>query len=130
MKHYFGQRLVDAGVISVEQLEQALEIQQQKPYLRVGEILFSLGAISFPNLDRELKDFHADIRIGQMLIYRGLITTKDLERALNTQEARGGYLGEILVQQGSCTQHQIDRTLDAQKRFRKNFEALIRGRSL
>ncbi|MGE5707489.1 MAG: hypothetical protein ACM3YO_04080 [Bacteroidota bacterium] len=126
MKNFFGERLLSEGVISSEQLAEALRIQEQKPYLRVGEILFSMGCIPFPLLDRYLREFHQDIRIGQMLIYRGLITEADLEQALNTQERQGGLLGALLVEQGCCTQSQIDRVLEAQARFRKGYERLMK----
>ncbi|HEY9766165.1 MAG TPA: hypothetical protein V6C82_07355 [Chroococcales cyanobacterium] len=126
-KNLFGEHLVSEEVITRETLERAIEIQLEKPYLRIGEILFSMGAISFHCLDRYLKDFHQDIRIGQLLIYRGIISQADLEKALNIQEREKGLLGKILIGMNACTETQIERVLQTQHRYREGFERLVKS---
>ncbi|HBN08342.1 MAG TPA: hypothetical protein DD435_06765 [Cyanobacteria bacterium UBA8530] len=126
-KNLFGEHLVSEEVITREVLERAIEIQLEKPYLRIGEILFSMGAISFHCLDRYLKDFHQDIRIGQLLIYRGIISQADLEKALNIQERDQELLGKILIGMSACTETQIQRVLQTQHRYREGFEKLVKS---
>ncbi|MFH2035799.1 MAG: ATPase, T2SS/T4P/T4SS family [Candidatus Zixiibacteriota bacterium] len=46
-------------------------------------------------------------KIGDILIEKGLITTAQLESALNSQENRGKKIGEIFVEQGIITDEQL-----------------------
>jgi adenylate cyclase len=126
MDHQLGQTLISRGLITRDQLREALSVQEQQPQLRVGEILFSLGYLNFGQLDAILVEVHQDIRIGQLLLMREFITREELDHALLRQEQSGERLGEILIQLGSCTQRQIARILEEQKRFREGYEELWR----
>lgn len=127
MDHQLGQTLINRGLITTEQLLEALDIQEQKPELRVGEILFSLGYLNFSQLDAILLEVHQDIRIGQLLLMRRFITHAELDQALHRQEKSGEKLGEILIALGYCTRTQIDRTLEEQQRFREGYDELWRA---
>lgn len=50
-------------------------------------------------------------RLGQLLIDEGLITTGQLEKALEEQTTKGGFLGQILVKQGSVSQAAVSSCL-------------------
>jgi hypothetical protein len=126
MDHQLGQTLISRGVITRDQLSEALNVQAGQPDLRVGEILFSLGYLNFGQLDAILLEVHQDIRIGQLLLMREFITHEELEQALQRQEQSGEKLGEILIQLGSCTQRQIARILEEQQRFREGYDELWR----
>ncbi len=126
MDHQLGQTLISRGLITRDQLREALSVQEQQPQLRVGEILFSLGYLNFGQLDAILVEVHQDIRIGQLLLMREFITREELDQALLRQEQSGEKLGEILIQLGSCTQRQIARILEEQKRFREGYDELWR----
>jgi type IV pilus assembly protein PilB len=56
-------------------------------------------------------------RIGEILIERGLINAKQLEKALAHQQEQGGLLGQILVQMGFVTEEEVALTLTAQYGF-------------
>ncbi len=126
MDHQLGQTLISRGLISRDQLVEALGVQEQQPQLRVGEILFSLGYLGFSQLDAILVEVHQDIRIGQLLLMRQFITREELDQALLRQEQSGEKLGVLLIQLGSCTQSQIERILEEQQRFREGYEDLWR----
>lgn len=126
MDHQLGQTLISRGVISPDQLQKALSVQKDQPELRVGEILFSLGYLNFGQLDAILEEIHQDIRIGQLLLMREFITREELDQALLRQEKSGEKLGEILVALGYCTQSQIARILEEQRRFREGYDELWR----
>lgn len=126
MDHQLGQTLISRGLITQEQLREALGVQEQQPELRVGEILFSLGYLNFGQLDAILVEVHQDIRIGQLLLVREFITRDELDLALLRQEQSGEKLGEILVKLGKCTESQIGRVLEEQQRFREGYESLWR----
>ena len=126
MDHQLGQTLISRGVITPTQLREALDVQAKQPQLRIGEILFTLGHLNFGQLDAILVEIHQDIRIGQLLLMREFITREELDEALLRQEQSGEKLGEILIQLGSCTQRQIARILEEQKRFREGYDELWR----
>jgi type IV pilus assembly protein PilB len=46
-------------------------------------------------------------RLGDMLVQEGLLTPKQLDQAVEHQRAKGGRLGDILVDQHHCTEDQI-----------------------
>ncbi len=54
------------------------------------------------------------VRLGQLLIDRGLIATEDLDRALELQKERGDKLGRILIDMGYLAQRDLLNALSAQ----------------
>ena len=56
----------------------------------------------------------APVRLGQLLIERGLIAVEDLDRALELQRERGDKLGRILVDMGYLAQRDLLSALSAQ----------------
>ena len=56
-------------------------------------------------------------RLGEVLLERGVITKKILDRALTYQKEHGGLLGQILIQLGSVTEEEIALALTAQYGF-------------
>lgn len=123
-EYYFGEILLEKGLITADQLAEALSVQEEKPYLRLGEALLSLGHLSIDQLNQELERLHRDIRIGQILLHAGIVTGLELERALQLQERSGEMLGEILLSLGYCTQGQLDRALVEQNKLRRIYETI------
>jgi type IV pilus assembly protein PilB len=56
-------------------------------------------------------------RLGELLLERGLINQKQLEKALEQQKAQGGLLGQILIKLGFVTEKEIALALTAQYGF-------------
>ena len=56
-------------------------------------------------------------RIGEVLLERGVITQKELEKALAHQKAHGGLMGQILIQLNIVTEEEIALALTAQYGF-------------
>src|SRR6185437_505650 len=54
------------------------------------------------------------MRLGELLIERGLIAAEDLDRALELQKERGDKLGRILVDMGYLAQRDLLSALSAQ----------------
>ena len=46
--------------------------------------------------------------IGEMLVKLGLITQKQLEDSLELQSLAGGRLGQVIAEQGYCSQQKVD----------------------
>ena len=56
-------------------------------------------------------------RIGEILLGRGVINRKELEKALTHQKEHGGQLGQILIQLGFITEDEVALALTAQYGF-------------
>ncbi|HOX94912.1 MAG TPA: hypothetical protein PLR20_12895 [Syntrophales bacterium] len=80
-----GQALVKKGVITPSELDTALELQKTRKNEYLGEILLSMG-ISQNKINSTLEYLNKRKKIGDILIDLGLITTEDLERALQEQK--------------------------------------------
>jgi murein DD-endopeptidase MepM/ murein hydrolase activator NlpD len=63
------------------------------------------------------------IRVGEVLLQKGLITKDDLAQALLTQHSTGLKLGQVLVQQGVLTRQQLNAALTEQQR--RNWTAAV-----
>lgn len=57
-------------------------------------------------------------RLGQILVSKGLITTQQLDKAIQLQLTNGLRLGETLIQQGWISERQLSRALKKQNNLR------------
>ena len=55
-----------------------------------------------------------DKRLGEMLIEAGAIDDRELQSALVLQQQYSGKIGELLVNQGSCTEDDVLAALSVQ----------------
>ncbi len=55
--------------------------------------------------------------LGELLIERQVITSEQLQEALNIQKEKGGLIGEILVEKGFAREEDIAQALTAQYGF-------------
>lgn len=114
-KMKLGDLLIKDGLLTPEQLNQALAVQQsQKVYKPLGEICVELNFLSRSQLNKALNKHHKRIRIGDLLINLGLITSEQLQTALEHQKREGGKLGEILIKLGFITETSLINTLTIQ----------------
>jgi len=56
-------------------------------------------------------------RIGEVLLERGMISHKELQKALAYQKEHGGLMGQILIQLGCVTEQEVALALTAQYGF-------------
>jgi type IV pilus assembly protein PilB len=73
-----------------------------------------------------------EIRLGQILVDEGLITTRQLESALKEQASRSGYapLGKLLVDRGLVTQKQVNLVLERSDKRPRLGDVLLRNGSI
>lgn len=94
-----GELLVGRGLISNEQLEEALD-QQQVTGIRLGDIILSRGWVSTVDFYEALTDHFRRGRIGDLLLDAGLIEQWQLEEAIEYQAQWGTRLGDIILAKG------------------------------
>jgi len=122
-----GERLLNAGLITREQLDMALDHQRKHGGL-FGDVLIDLNIISAQALsDFVLSDRFS--RLGEVLIETGLLTPDQLREVTLQQHYEGGRLGDICVRSGYFTQLQLDRAIQLwhKKRFRLGDTLLAKG---
>ena len=102
-----GNKLVQAGVLDIEELEQLLE--DYRPFAetqRFGEFLRLNLQVRPQMLDLLLNPALFDEqgfnekRLGERLVETGCITSEQLDQALDLQRSKGGRVGELLAELG------------------------------
>lgn len=114
-KERLGQVLLSQGIITPEMLDHALTEQAKKPYLRLGELLFGLGYLTFSQLEQQLEAQYRDMRLGQMLVRKNLLSPEQLEEAVREHEQTGLLLGHLVIRLGYCTIDQVSKVLEEQR---------------
>lgn len=101
-----GRRLVEKGLITKQQLRDAL-IEQHEKSILLGEVCLLNGWITFEQLKTCLPAQRT--RLGNKLLENQLITAEQLWLAILEQRQSGRKLGSILVSRGWVSQGDIDR---------------------
>jgi len=90
--------MIEEGIISVSQLQEALRTQSElEIYRPLGQILVDQKAISAKQLNLFIDKHHKRARLGEILLKSKIITGEQLEIALSYQKTTGLPLGEMLV---------------------------------
>lgn len=92
-----GQRLIEAGYLTREQLQEALEVQRKTAML-LGEVCILRGWLTYDQVRECLPNIRT--RLGNRLLAEKLITMEQLWLAILEQRQTGERLGKILVARG------------------------------
>lgn len=118
---FFGQWLLERGVISSDQLLQAVEMQKEKN-LRFGDYARANGYLKDEDVQQlQEEQMHADMRIGELAVTMGMLTKEQVDEILTKQENDHILLGESLMRCGFISwvvlQKEIDAFLEDQKEY-------------
>ena len=118
---FFGQYLLEKGVLNKDQLVEAINYQKSK-ILKLGEIAVSQGYLT----DKQVAKIHneqkrTDLRFGDLSVQMGLLTRSQLEEILTIQKNNHVYLGEAIVACG----HMDDGTLEKELAEFKEEQAAV-----
>jgi len=108
-----GDLLVQAGLITEEQLKEALS--KQGPGKRLGDVLLEMGYIARRDLFKIMGEdptHNKKLRLGDLLVEVGLISEEQLKSALEKQRSLGKRLGEVLLDEGYITQQDLTKVLE------------------
>lgn len=108
---FFGQFLLEKGVIDAAQLLRALEVQRvSNPAL--GELACEKGMLTADQADRiNERQRREDKRFGDIAQAMGLLTADEVGQLLDEQKARRKLFGEILVEEGFLSRERLDAEL-------------------
>ncbi|HBA88880.1 MAG TPA: hypothetical protein DCZ75_13130 [Geobacter sp.] len=103
-----GQTLLAKGVVTQEQLAEALKRQQQT-YSRLGDILLDESLISYNDLKTACEEHQASPgeQLGEFLVRNNYISNEQLSHAMNLQKMRFRTLGEVLAEMQVVSREQM-----------------------
>jgi CheY-specific phosphatase CheX len=109
---FFGQFLVEKGIVSREALLKAIELQEQKN-LKFGEMAVAMGYVTQDNITRaHHAQLSRDLKLGDLLVQIGILTLTQLNEIITRQKNNHLYIGEALVLVGALSNEQLQQHLD------------------
>jgi adsorption protein B len=109
-----GRRLVERGLLSPAQLEQALK-QQRRTYSRLGDVLLEERLMSPESLREALARFPVNGHpFGDFLVRGGYLSLEQLQHALEVQRSRFQRLGDVIVAHGLVSEPALRAVLEEQ----------------
>jgi len=110
---FFGQFLVESGIVSQENLLKAIDLQETSN-LKFGEIAALLGMLSEADVDRiHTIQRTEDLRFGDIALKLGLLNQDQMQEILTRQKNGHLYIGEALVKVGALSQDELKDHLEA-----------------
>lgn len=108
---FLGQYLVGNGLISEDQLDEAIRLQKESSVL-VGTIALKQGFLDEDQLNHLIKrQIEVDEQIGTLAIQEGFMREDQLEAVLSIQGENHVYLGESLVRMGAISNEALNEAL-------------------
>ncbi len=108
---FFGQYLVEQGIVSRDLLLQAIALQE-KNNLSFGDTAVVMGLLTSADADRiNQAQRNQDMRIGDLSVQMGILTEDKVMAILAEQKRRHLYIGEAVVSVGGLTTEGLDRYL-------------------
>lgn len=112
---FFGQYLLECGVIGAHQLLEALE-KQRRMNVRFGQVAVAAGLLNEQQIVEILRlQRMENLKIGEAAVKLGFMTAAQVERVLRGQRNHHVMLGEALVETGALSREELDLHLIAFK---------------
>ncbi|RLL55654.1 hypothetical protein D8Y20_01765 [Mariprofundus sp. EBB-1] len=104
-----GDLLVDQELVTAGDVQEALDHQSANPEVKqLGHILIEKGKIQDKHIDKALAiQSRKKMRLGEILVEAGLITEDDVKFALDEQKVRGMRIGEVLLSSQVITEDEL-----------------------
>jgi len=109
---FFGQFLVEKGIVSREALLKAIELQEEKN-LKFGEMAVAMGYVTQDDIARaHHAQLSRDIKLGDLLVEMGTLTLTQLNEIITRQKNNHLYIGEALILVGALSNEQLQQHLN------------------
>jgi len=109
---FFGQFLVEKGIVSREALLKAIDLQEQKN-VKFGEMAVAMGYVTQDDITRAHNaQLSQDIKLGDLLVQTGILTLNQLNEIITRQKNNHLYIGEALILVGALSNEQLQQYLD------------------
>jgi CheY-specific phosphatase CheX len=118
---FFGQYLLEKGMITAEQLLEASSYQESKN-LRFGEYARSRGYLTDRDIRRiQEEQRHTDMLFGELAVRLGILTPEAAEEILTRQKNDHLYIGEALVEKNFISREALDVELSLFREDQKDY---------
>lgn len=108
---FFGQFLVEKGIVSREELLAAIDLQERKN-LKFGEMAVKMGYVTPADIDRAHRaQFSQDMKLGDILVALAVLSADELQGIIARQKETHLYIGEALVQVGALSSDKLQQHL-------------------
>ena len=108
---FFGNFLLSKGVLSAEELVDAME-KQASVHLKLGTIAIHEGMLTAPEVDHiVIQQTHQDKKFGEIAIAEGYLTEEQVSQLLSAQKPDYLLLGQILIENGKLTNSDFENLL-------------------
>ncbi len=109
---FFGQFLIEKGIVSREVLLKAVELQEAVN-LKFGEMALAMEFVSAADVER-IHDAQRseDLMFGDMAVKLGIMTPDQIKQVLTRQKNSHLYIGEALVQVGALNSEELQGYLE------------------
>jgi type II secretory ATPase GspE/PulE/Tfp pilus assembly ATPase PilB-like protein len=114
MPERIGEILISNELITKEQFDRALEIQQIHPGQPIGQILCQMGYLKSRDLEYVLDHNNKRRNLGEILVSMNLISEERLKSALNLCEEQDIPLGRALIRQHLLKEEELARAIALQ----------------
>ena len=105
---FFGQYLVEKGIVSSETLLKAIELQESTN-LSFGETAIAMQLMNTADVERvNMAQRGEDLRFGDMAVKLGILSEEQVRHVLTRQKNDHIYIGESLVRVGGLTPGELE----------------------
>jgi CheY-like chemotaxis protein/CheY-specific phosphatase CheX len=109
---FFGQYLLERGIVKREQLIEAIKYQEDIKQ-KLGEVALEKGYLT----EAQIKKIHneqktTDLMFGELAVKLGFLDENQLDELITIQKNNHIFLGEALVKKGFVSQKTIDNQLE------------------
>lgn len=112
---FFGNYLLNKGLVSPENLSYALQMQKTTR-LKLGVLAMNAGLMTAADIDKvHDEQQRVDKRMGDLMVDMGYLTREQVEKLLKTQPSGHLLLGQALVDNGFMTNSQFENALSSYK---------------
>jgi len=108
---YFGQYLLNRGIVAAEVLLKALEAQQ-KSHVKLGVLAMGAGLLTAAQVEEiHREQTRQDKKFGEIALAKGYLTQAQVEELLASQKKGHLQLGQALLDAGALTFAQLEQAL-------------------
>lgn len=118
---YFGQYLLNKGVLTAEQLMDSLEMAQSVR-VKLGVLAMNSGMLTAAQVE-EIHELQRskDKRFGEIAEEKGYVTTEQIQKLLTLQSSQQLHLSQAILDKGYLTLAQMQQVLEEYKRDNRLF---------
>ncbi|ODN43808.1 chemotaxis protein CheX [Piscirickettsia litoralis] len=125
--NFFGQWLLERGLIGPEALIDAIE-HQKKHNVSLGEVAIEKGWLTENQVTSiNAEQQRSDRKFGEIAADLKLITDEQVGELLSTQKERRIFFGEALLTLGHIEKDILDREIQAHKKAQEEHEELLKA---